>query len=240
MRVSQLLEAIDFTPLVKIWQGGDLMSVTALLKQMGEDEPLLADIISKAKQKADAAPEKLFSLIEPIMDVQEHRTGSEYWHSYNSRVADLLNSLVGTVLKMDPQALKLLKSKVDLNSIANKIDRQLSVKLRLADWKITRTKKQEKFDKDNQLYVFIGRPGFKEEPGGKYSKTLEIEKLVPVDRFDDKAHHMVAMMKMRASFQGEKSEAYMVTLPKMAFDPHDELPDWLIALIDEHKKRITG
>lgn len=239
MRVSHLFESTDFKPLTKIWQGDSLNRVIDSLKSMPEDEQMLGDILDRARSRsAEAAPEQLFNFVKPLIDAAKHTDE----HGFANLVVGLLNTVVSTVLKMDLAALKLLASKVELKTLANMIDRELSVKLRLAEWKLTRTQDQEKFDDDNQLYVFVGRPTFKEVPPGSdnFKKTLEIERLVPVDRFDQKAHQMVAMMKMRATYQGENSDVYMVTLPKMALDDHDDVPEWLIPLIDQHKKRITN
>lgn len=240
MRVSHLLEAVDYSPLTKIWKSSLVIALIEQLRHMADDEAMMADILEKASMKyADSAPEKLLDFIKPLIDISKHATTPA--RSYDAVLRDFLNDTVAVVLKMESAAIKKLKSKVNIDELSSLIDHELSTKLRLMDWKISRTKKQEKEDRDNQLYVFVGRPTFKEEPkgSGNFKKTLEIEKLVPIDRFDQQAHQMVGMMKIRARFQGENSEVYMVTLPKMAHDPADDLPEWLIPLIDEHKKKVT-
>jgi hypothetical protein len=240
MRVSQLLESIDYSPLTKIWQGDTLNRVIVNLKTMGEDPALLGDILDNARSKySESTPEKLFSYVKPLIDATQHHADDRI---FTTCVNDLLIHIVVAVLKLEPDALKALKSKVPVELLSKHINQELAVKLKLANWRITRTKDEEQYDEDNQLYVFVGRPTFKEEPKGSdnFKKTLEIERLVPIDRFDQKAHQMVAMMKLRARMQGENSEVYQVHLPKDAFDPDEDVPDYLVDLINQHKKRIPG
>lgn len=238
MRVHHLLETVDYSPLVKVWQSGVMNNLVDLFAQEeGDEAKLLSILLSKAQAQADAHPEKLFSLIEPIIDVIATLKSAPSW--YQEVWLGVLHEFVRTVLQMDRAALKLLGGKMDLNKLAKLIDSKLAMQLKLAVEEASRTKAQEKFDKQNQQYVFIGRPAFKEEPDGKYRKTLEIEKLVPVDRFDIKTHQMVEMMKLRARYQGENSDVYMVTLPVTALKPGADVPEWMIDLIDEHKTRVT-
>lgn len=240
MRLDQLHENHDFSPLTKIWKSGLIDGIAEQLRHMAEDEEILADVIINAREKyTTTAPEKLFDFIKPLIDTAHHTAAKGSVRSYTAVLEDLLNDIVAVVLKMDPPPIKLLQSKVKLDYLANMIDRELSVKLRLAGWKANRTKDEEKFDEGNQLYVFIGRPTFKERGDGSYRKTFEIERLVPIDRFDSKAHQMVEMMKLRARVQGEQSEVYSVTLPKGAWNSADDLDDWLIDLIDTHKKKVS-
>lgn len=237
MRVHHLLEAVDYSPLVKVWQSGMMNNLIDLFAQEGDEAKLLSILLSKAQAQAAAHPEKLFSLIEPIIDVIATLKLAPSW--FKEVWLGVLHEFVRTVLQMDRAALKLLGSKMDLNKLAKLIDSKLAMEMKLAVQEASRTKAQEKFDKENQQYVFIGRPAFKEEPDGKYRKMLEIEKLVPVDRFDVKTHQMVQMMKLRARYQGENSDVYMVTLPVTVLKPGADVPEWMIDLIDEHKTRVT-
>jgi hypothetical protein len=244
MRVSHLLETTDFSPLAKILQGRELASIVLELKEFGDDEAkLLAIVLQKAIEKSSISPESLFSYMEPLIDAKaaDGKLFKQRYmdFTYVERLADVLNGIVSAVLKMDPPPIKLLKSKIDINKLNGAIDRDLSVKLKLADWKVSRTRAEKKFDDANQQYVFIGRPVFKEEPGGKYIKTLEIERMVPMDIFDPDSHKMVGMMQMRARHQGEKSEVYSVTLPKGMLDDNTEVPEWIIDTIDKHKTQVS-
>jgi hypothetical protein len=240
MRVAQLLESSDFSPLTKIWHGNQFAITLRVLRTMGEDEEMLASILNKAYDKHSVdSPEVLLTYIKPLIDVQnnksvDHSTRYEYGQVLNQ----LLTSIVVAMTKMDAPAIRKLQDKIDLNELAKHLDAKLGVKLKLAGWKINRTPDQEKQDEENELFVFIGRPGFKETKDGNYRKMLEIERLVKIDRFSSEHHQMVAMMKLRARVQGENSEVYQITLPAGMVDDTTNPPDWLVTLIDEHKTRV--
>jgi hypothetical protein len=142
----------------------------------------------------------------------------------------------------DDKVFKLLIKKADVMKIAKRVDSTLGAALKLSYSRLTRTAKEKKFDKDNETFVFIGRPGFREDPPGSenYKKTLEIERLVPIDRFDIETHKMIGMMKLRAVYQGENSRVYSVSLPKGTVDPNHTLPNYLIDIIDKYKTEIKS
>lgn len=247
MRVSHLFEAtnnIDYSPLAKIWQNKILDQIITDLKARSEDEGILGEILDSVRtQKAQSSPQELFNFVKPLLDTaQQTKNHRLIYPRLYSMILDLINTLVETVLEMHPNVLKLFINKVNIDLVYKVIDNNLSVKLRLAVQKITRTKVQKKFDNNNQAYVFIGRTAFKEEPKGSnnFKKTLEIERLVPIDRFDEKAHRMIAIMKIRATYQGDGSDVYKVELPKGTLDHPEHIPARLIPLIDTHKKRIVG
>jgi hypothetical protein len=206
---------------------------------MGEDEQMLVSILSKAHDKhAVDSPEVLLTYIKPLIDVQSKASSSSARYEYGQVLNQFLTSIVVAMTKMDAPAIRKLQDKIDLDELAQHIDAKMGVKLKLAGWKINRTPDQEKQDEENELFAFIGRPGFKETSGGNYRKTLEIERLVKIDRFSSEHHQMVAMMKLRARVQGEGSEVYQIVLPAGMVDDTTNPPDWLVNLIDEHKTRV--
>lgn len=98
---------------------------------------------------------------------------------------------------------------------------------------------------DHDFWIFVGRPGFKPVVvNGKklHEETLEIETLCKVETVSDAKQ--AGMMKIRATSQGQNSRVYGVWLPKGVFDDEEkyvygsEIPEFMIPLIDEHKKPI--
>lgn len=244
MRVSQLFESDVHSALSKIWQGSTFNDMVSNLKMLGDEEAMLAQIVKNAQQKhATQTPEIIFNYLKPLLDVvddfdaEEMKGGTIYHNMFALHLMAIVNMIFRNVQK-DQVLLKKLLSKLNVDQLEHALTDQNKPLLKLVLQKLNRTKKQEREDKENQQYVFIGRPGFKEISDGNFKKTLEIENLVPVDRFDISTHQMIVAMKMRARFQGENSEVYTVTLPKGSFDG-GKVPDWLADLIDEHKTRVT-
>jgi len=94
---------------------------------------------------------------------------------------------------------------------------------------------------DHDFYVFIGRPEFKENEDGKYTKYLEIEKMYKINPNTDGLYAM-NFMKIRARSQGNDSEVYHIWLPKeleneVSGKSSNNMDPWLIYLIDEHKQK---
>jgi len=98
---------------------------------------------------------------------------------------------------------------------------------------------------DHDFYIFVGRPGYKDVVvnNKKYKEeTLEIETLVKIENSDDAKQ--AGMMKIRAMHQGGDSKVYGIWLPKGVFDEEEkyvygsQIPEFLIPLIDQHKKKI--
>lgn len=240
MRVRQLLEAFDFSPLASVWKSKNLSPVLSQLKQMGDEGNLLVKLIVDATAKSEASPEIIFNFIEPLIDADDIESEAAFQHNtYNQTLAPFINEIVSAVLKMDPPPVKLLASKVDMSKLHQLLSKQLQIALKLAIQKVSRTRAEVKQDKNNDQFVFIGRPKFVEEPDGKFRKTLEIEKLVKVDRFDVNAHQTITTMKLRARFQDGGGDVYTITLPKGVVGKHGEIEDWLIDTIDEHKVKVT-
>jgi len=103
---------------------------------------------------------------------------------------------------------------------------------------------RRQMEEDNQMYVFIARPSFKEKEDGNYKKDIEIENLVPIDPYDSKDAYALSMMKLRARMQSNDSNVYCIWLPKDAFDEgdlrniNDSEMEYLRSLIDEKKEKI--
>lgn len=102
---------------------------------------------------------------------------------------------------------------------------------------------RRQMEEENQMYVFIARPSFKEKEDGSYSKDIEIENLVPIDPYDSKDAYALSMMKMRARMQGGNSEVYCIWLPKEfekseLRDINDDSMTYLRKLVDQKKERI--
>lgn len=98
-------------------------------------------------------------------------------------------------------------------------------------------------ESENQMYIFIARPSFKEQPDGSYKKDIEIENLVAIDPYDSKDAHTLSMMKLRARMQSNNSEVYCIWLPNDFEDSdlrsiNDDSMTYLRRLIDQKKERI--
>ena len=93
---------------------------------------------------------------------------------------------------------------------------------------------------EQDLFAFVAKPKYTDVTisGKKYKEeSLAIENMYRID--GEKGDFMaISMMKMRA--RTNDSEAYMIWLPKGTFDDkaNTNIPEWLIPLIDEHKKKI--
>jgi hypothetical protein len=240
MRVRQLLEAVDFSPLADAWISKPLSQVMSQLKHMGDEGNLLVKLIEDAKAKAATSPEIIFNFIEPLIDANNIESEDAWQHNtYNETLNQFLDQVVTATLKIDPPPVKMLTSKVDMAKLKKLLSPKLKMALDLATQKVSRTRAEVKQDKNNDQYVFIGRPKFAEEPDGKFRKTLEIEKLVKVDRFDINAHQTISTMKIRARFQGSDGDVYTITLPKGVVGKDGHIEDWLIDTIDQHKTKVT-
>lgn len=98
-------------------------------------------------------------------------------------------------------------------------------------------------ESENQMYIFIARPSFKEQPDGNYKKDIEIENLVAIDPYDSKDAYALSMMKLRARMQSNNSEVYCIWLPNDFEDSdlrniNDDSMTYLRKLIDQKKERI--
>lgn len=244
MLLKHLFESADLSQLSAFWKSTIVMpAVTDTLKRFGDSGDMLAGMVERSINKNAADnPLALLSLVNPL--VKFTKTAKEenrfLAQSYEAVLTDFLNDLFAVFFKLEPPPIATVLQKVDVKELQRLIDSKIYVKLALLAKKHSRTPEEEQYDEEQQLYVFIGRPTFKEDEDGRYTKTLEIERLVPVDRFDAAAHQMVQMMKIRARHQGENSEVYLVHLPKGTIKDPDNLPDHWIELIDKHKQKVMN
>lgn len=92
----------------------------------------------------------------------------------------------------------------------------------------------------HDFYLFIGRDTFREDKDGRYTKTLEIEKMVKITP-DSSSLGAMNGMKMRAMAQ-QDSTLYHIWLPKeiedeVAWKGSNEIEPWLVELINKHKMK---
>ena len=103
---------------------------------------------------------------------------------------------------------------------------------------------RSQMESENQMYIFIARPDFKEQSDGSYKKDIEIENLVPIDPYDSKDAYALSMMKLRARMQSNNSEVYCIWLPKDDFEKddlrkiNDDSMTYLRKLIDQKKQKV--
>lgn len=239
MLLQHLVET-KLDKLTAIWQGPVASSIVRMLQRL-EDGPgqMLGSIAEKSIEKFAATdPAKLFSLLPRFVEMKGHQEFGPY-HAYADALQRLVAANAETALELGlaPQ----LIDKVPYNKLEPFVKPKVAVGLKLASDRSKRSKEEEQYDEENDLFVFIGRPAFVEVPegSGNFKKSLEIENLVKVDRFDAEAHSMVSMMKLRARFQGENSEVYMVRLPA-GLAKNGQPEPWLLDIIDKHKQRITN
>jgi len=127
-------------------------------------------------------------------------------------------------------------------SIKKMKDIQLDNLAELVKGKLTRSEQHLSRDQTHELFVFIGKPEFVENPDGSFHKKLGIENFVKMDVYNPSDLQSINMMKIRARF--ENSDVYMIWMPKGVFEKEqdsytpDEIPDWLLKLIDEKKTKI--
>ncbi len=161
-----------------------------------------------------------------------------------SAIAKFLQSVVPAVISSEPYLKLLLKhhDEVELGRIAKSANPSLLLVLDLSLKKLRSSAADKKFHKENDTFVFIGRPKFEEVPpgSGNYKKTLEIEKLIKVDPYNVDDHKMIHALKLRARAQGENSQVFKINLPKGVIKDRatSDLPDWLVGLIDKNKEKI--
>jgi len=234
MLVRHLLE--DTTdPYAKIWHGDVMRWLIEYLTGLKDtDHALLGDILRQGQERHPTA-NRLHAVLDSLLDlVDEHQHGS----TVRENVTILLTRYVNQLLAdNDEKTVARLHKAETINRLQRILPAETFVKLKLLGNKASRTKEQVKFDKDNQLYVFVGRPAFKEVPegSGNYKKTLEIERFMPLDRHDASAHQLTMMMKLRARSQGEGSEVYKIDLPKGFIEDPDHLQPHELEIINQHK-----
>ena len=250
MRIQHLIEnkANPFAPLSKIWtQYGE--AVAAALKDSNDENyTLLGSIVEKAiARHASTAPERLFSLLKQLdaVFVEAMRARTSMWEPKSKMMAQiesLIEKLGKQVAKFDERTTKQLMTKFDIAILPKYMSGRDKSALELAITKAKRTPKQRKYEKDNERFIFIGRPAFVEKPpgSGNFKKTLEIERLVKFDQYDMTSQSNLWQMKIRASAHGADSHVYYIDVPVGAIDDPDHLEPWMVDLIDEHKTRVPA
>lgn len=237
MLLKHLTEATD--PIYKVW-ANHMPSLEQLAEEIEDDGlSLLVSTTQRAVQKYASDPMQLLPLINPMIKMAK-RLPQAVSFTFRGWLELFLNALAAEFVKLSDDDLKLIKSKVDLNIMAPFIQGKFLLPLQLSVTRASRSQEQKKFDDENDLFVFIGRPSFVESPPGSdsFKRSLEIERLVKVDRHDPAAHQMVHQMKMRAGFQGQDSQVYLINLPRGVIADPDDLDDWMIDLINKHKQKV--
>jgi len=214
------------------------------------DVDLLKDMLSDTETIEKLHGAALYKLFNILLSLKTDPENNRYGHpafdaisTFSKSFNAIVDHLVQMVLKKGNDAeLKEFAKHVDVEKLENHLERQTYSKLKLRTSYEKRTPAEKKFDDENDYFVFIGRPKFVESPpgSGNHRKTLEIENLYKVDRFELADHAAVKMMSVRARFQGDGSELYAIELPKGTLKDkgNTNLPDWLVSLIDEHKRRL--
>ena len=258
MRLHQLHENADTSALTHVWKGPDLAALVHSLEDAAkefEDEKfdVLASVIRSAfKKHAETNPTHIFSILKQLIKLVKEMydakvrstTGDKWVHRHIMHHLEYVVQGVVKVAIRDDTLVKQLLSKVEPDLLTPYLSGKDAAQLMLLSKKHHRSQEEEDYDNENELFVFIGRPVFKEVPegSGNFRKTLEIEQLVKVDGFDAAAHQMVGMMKLRARMQGENSEVYQIRLPAGTIQKShvsgDSLDDWLIDLIRTHKQLV--
>lgn len=247
MRVHHLFEVhvpTDFQLLVDLWDHRALGEVLAALQHLKGDDSaqLLLSIFLNAKKKYQhSQPERIYDTINAFTKVE---LADEWGYGPSSSFTRFLGFLIAVTKKIGPEAVELMVSKLNIDALqkAGFISTEEAGELKIALNKKNRTKAERRHDADTDLFVFIARPAFKEVPegSGNFKKTLEIERLVKIDKYDISHLKAVSMMQLRARVQGEGSEVYRIDLPAGSIDQEemDNPPDWLIHTIDQHKKKL--
>ena len=102
--------------------------------------------------------------------------------------------------------------------------------------------KENPLSKDNDFYMFIGRPDFTETENGLYKKTVYIENMVRITP-DENSIHSANLLHIRVRFQTD-SQLYHIWLPK---DLRSEvegkgtgnMDEYIIELINKYKQKGT-
>jgi len=203
------------------------------------DIDLLKDMLLDIKSMKEVKGRAMFKLLNIIISIKT-KNGSEMWEEKER----LVNHFVAAALNGGDEGVKDLMAEVDQADLKHVCDKNLLAALKLRISKNKRTPEEIKFDEDYDMFIFIAKDKFVEHPAGSgnYRKTLDIENLYKVDRFEMADHSALKMMKIRVQHQGDGSQVYAVELPKDAMPGEQKanhnIPDWLVSLIDEHKRRI--
>ena len=110
-----------------------------------------------------------------------------------------------------------------------------------------RSEEQKFLDEASNLYAFIWRPSYEavEIDGEEFhKKTIEIENLYQIDRYDKGDLMAIRMMKIRATAQDDKSKVALVDIPTFMHNQktayNDDISPELRKYIIENKRKVTG
>jgi hypothetical protein len=145
---------------------------------------------------------------------------------------------------------ELVENKYDLSDIYNKrkenindwTDKKLDNFTKIMKSKLSRDKDKIRRDKNNDLFVFIGSEEFVKTKENNYKKVFQIENFMKFNMYDESDLNDISMMKIRA--RANMKGVYMIWLPKGTFRvekdsyTEEEIPEWLIQLINKNKTRI--
>lgn len=107
--------------------------------------------------------------------------------------------------------------------------------------KIKRTDSEKEFESNYDTFFFVGRDKFTKIENGDYKRSLEIESLYKIDRYDTKDASAFSMMSMRSRAH-PGSNVYFIHIPKGVLTEksysESEIPKYLIDLIDQKKTKV--
>lgn len=164
----------------------------------------------------------------------------------------LNNSYCLKYIKNDPKSIYSLGKYLNVKTLVALIDKNPSY-LQMVDTQekltyIKHTKEKtnpdrRKMEKGSQMYAFALKPIFDEDKDGRYTRDVDIERMVPIDPYNANDGFTLKMMKLRATTQGD-TQVYCIWLPKDAYtqDELDKINDkdytYLRKAIDNKKERI--
>ena len=117
----------------------------------------------------------------------------------------------------------------------------------IKDSREQRSEEQKFLDEASNLYAFIYRPAYEPvEIDGEelHKKTIEIENLYQIDRYDKGDLMAISMMQMRATAQGDGSKVALVDIPTFMHNQktayNDDISPELRKYIIKNQRKVTG
>ncbi len=131
MQLSHLKEITHYQSLLTVWKSEYLEIIIDVLSTGNEEAIMLGIILTNAKRKSNANPEKLFDFVNPLIDISTHLNQygkSEYALKFTLKL--FLQVLVECVLKMDEGVQKRFISKIDVDEVVKYVGDQLADNLK--------------------------------------------------------------------------------------------------------------
>ena len=178
-------------------------------KEVNDESEIINEIIKKIKKSDDSTI--FYKILVTLVN------NSEDPGYYKELISD-----INSDIKLD----------LDINS------KDLDKKVKLLVKKMNRDENTIERDEDFDCFAFIGREKFVKKDDDSYKKSLEIENLFKVDIYSKEDLSSVEMMKMRATIQGGGSRVYFIWIPKDVIKEDEDIPEWMIDLIDSKKTPI--